>query len=347
MRLGLSFDDVQIVERYTEIPSRGECDTTCFVTCKETSKAGIPIVSAPMDTVTGLQMSIALRQLGGVPFFHRFNTIEERVSLVKASVSHHCPLAPVGAAVSLNCDYEKEAEELCLAGATIILIDTAHGNSKRTVEAVQKIKKIIPKDVSVIAGNTAVADGYARLADAGADGVRTGIGPGSMCETRIRTGIGIPQITAIMDIAKESEKYSYPPAIIADGGIKMPGDIAKALAAGADSVMIGGLFAATKESPGEIVREGIWPNERLVKHYRGAASEEAQIGRESIYIEGNSGNQLYIGKVDRVIKDIVNGLKSAMSYVGASNLKEFRQRAELIQITEAGRTEAMPHALIS
>ncbi|MFN3135772.1 MAG: IMP dehydrogenase [Candidatus Kryptonium sp.] len=258
----------------------------------------------------------------------------------------------VGAAVGIKSDTIERVEELKKAGVDVIVIDTAHGHSKGVIEMLKKIKKIFP-ELDVVAGNVATGEATLELIKAGADAVKVGIGPGSICTTRVVTGVGVPQITAIMNCAEVAMKYKIP--IIADGGIKQTGDIAKAIAAGADSVMIGALFAGTEESPGEkVLYEG-----RSYKVYRGMGSIEAmKAGSGDRYFqdleddikklvpEGIEGRVPYKGHLSDVVYQMVGGLKSAMGYCGVRNIEEMKTKTKFILMTNAGLRESHPHDVI-
>jgi IMP dehydrogenase len=250
----------------------------------------------------------------------------------------------VGAAVGISKDFEARAGVLVQAGADVLVLDSAHGHSKNILDGVRLLKKTYPK-LELIAGNVATADGAAALVDAGVDAVKTGIGPGSICTTRVVTGVGVPQISAIMDCVSRAGDVP----VIADGGIKQTGDIPKAIAAGASSVMIGGLFAGTDEAPGEtILREG-----RKYKTYRGMGSAGAmsagssdryfQSGTRKFVPEGIEGIVPYKGSVSDVIYQMVGGLKAAMGYTGSANLEHLRLHAKFTRITMAGLIESHPH----
>jgi IMP dehydrogenase len=250
----------------------------------------------------------------------------------------------VGAAVGISKDFEARAEALVAAGVDVLVLDSAHGHSKNILDGVRSLKKTYPK-LEVIAGNVATADGAAALVDAGVDAVKSGIGPGSICTTRVVTGVGVPQISAIMDCVSKAGDVP----IIADGGIKQTGDIPKAIAAGANSVMIGGLFAGTDEAPGEtILREG-----RKYKTYRGMGSAGAmsagssdryfQSGSRKFVPEGIEGIVPYKGSVGDVIYQMVGGLKAAMGYTGSESIEHLRQHAKFTRITMAGLIESHPH----
>ena len=257
----------------------------------------------------------------------------------------------VGAAVGVKEDTLERTDLLLKAGADVIVIDVAHGHNSRAIETTRLLRKTFGSKIEIIAGNIATTEAARDLAKAGADGLKVGIGPGAACTTRIVTGVGVPQLSAIMDVAKEAEKLGIP--FIADGGIKNSGDLSKALAAGADTAMIGNLLAGTKESPGEYVLErGV-----AYKYYRGMASYEASTEKTRIdgvggagdgffrSPEGASGRVPYRGEVSMVVTDLVAGLRSSMSYLGAKTLKEFEKNAEFIRMTDAGRTESGPHGV--
>lgn len=251
-----------------------------------------------------------------------------------------------GAAVGVTSDMMDRVAALVKAKVDIIVIDTAHGHSKGVIDAVAKIKREYP-NLQVIAGNVATAEATIDLIKAGADAIKVGIGPGSICTTRVVTGVGVPQITAIVNCAKAAKEYGIP--VIADGGIKYSGDITKALAAGANTVMIGSLFAGTDESPGEeILYEG-----RRYKEYRGMGSAGAMdAGSKDRYFqenvkkyvpEGVEGRVHYRGPLGDVVYQLVGGLKSGMGYVGAKNIEELQEKARFIKITSASLIESHPH----
>lgn len=258
----------------------------------------------------------------------------------------------VGAAVGTGKDREARVEALVKAGVDVLVVDTAHGHSKDVLEAVLDIKENYP-DIQVIAGNVATREGVLALIKAGADGVKVGVGPGSICTTRIIAGVGVPQLSAIMETAEVSKKYGVP--IIADGGIKFSGDITKAIAAGAHSVMIGNLFAGTDETPGEIVLyQG-----RSYKVYRGMGSIEAmkegskdryfqeEVESESKLVpEGIEGRVPYRGALSFCVQQLIGGLKAGMGYVGAKNILELQEKARFIRITSSGLKESHVHDVI-
>ncbi|MFW6052816.1 MAG: IMP dehydrogenase [Desulfosalsimonas sp.] len=258
----------------------------------------------------------------------------------------------VGGAVGVGTDMEVRAEALVQADVDILLVDTSHGFSANVINAVKKLKKTF-SGVEVIAGNVGTPQGAEALVEAGADAVKIGIGPGSICTTRIVAGIGVPQLTAIMNCRPVFEKYGVP--VIADGGIKYSGDITKALGAGANSVMIGGLFAGTEESPGEkIIYQG-----RSYKAYRGMGSVEAmqegsrdryyqgeEVEADKLVPEGIVGRVPYRGTIGENIYQLVGGLRSGMGYVGSNTIEELRQKARFIKISPAGLRESHAHDVI-
>ncbi|MDP3725888.1 MAG: IMP dehydrogenase [bacterium] len=254
----------------------------------------------------------------------------------------------VGAAVGVKDDTLPRAKALFEAGADVLVVDIAHGHNTRALQTIQKLRKVFGKKIDIIAGNIATKEGAIDLIRAGADALKVGIGPGAACTTRIVTGVGIPQLTAIQEVVSVAKKYNMP--VIADGGIKNSGDFAKALASGAQTVMIGKLFAGCRESPGEIMMErGI-----AYKYYRGMASFEA--GKDKSRMdgggdnfnrapEGASGKIAYSGETAMVISDLIAGLRSSMSYLGAHNLSEFAKNANFIKITHPGLLESRPHGV--
>lgn len=254
----------------------------------------------------------------------------------------------VGAAVGVKEDTVERTGELLKAGADVIVIDVAHGHNARAIETTRMLRKTYGAKIEIIAGNIATGEAARDLAKAGADALKVGIGPGAACTTRIVTGVGVPQLSAIMDVAKEAKRFDIP--FIADGGIKNSGDLSKALAAGADTAMIGNLLAGTKESPGEyILDRGV-----AYKYYRGMASYDATSekvrvdgGSDGFFRspEGASGRVQYRGEASMVIMDLVGGLRSSMSYLGATNFTQFQKNAEFIRMTDQGRTESGPHGV--
>lgn len=366
MNYAYTYDDIQIIPKYSEVQSRSECNLKTRFT--RNYKIQIPLVSSPMDTVTESEMATAIYSYGGVGIVHRFMTIDQQcyeiseieeatnlmgkekhvanIDKIKQIVNGE--FTPIAAAIGATGDYKDRAIELVNAGANVLLIDVAHGNTKQVRDAITWCKENLESHVDIIAGNVATYEGAKNLAEWGADAIRVGIGNGSLCETRIRTGIGVPQVTALIDAVRAIEDCGIDIPIIADGGIKMTGDVAKAISLGADSVMLGSILAGTRETPGAIERMGMWPNEQLFKKYRGSASAETKKvhGMEEKNVEGNSKLIPYKGKVGRIINDINDGVKSAMSYVNATTIQQFQANADHVIITQNGLIEAKPHLLL-
>ncbi len=343
----LTYDDIQLIPGYSEIESRGNIDlTTQFTT---NYKIRVPLIASPMDTVCDSEMAIAMAQLGGVGIIHRFMSIEEQAKEVKTTVkgiglfadgTRHGDMdwkVPFAAAIGANGDYLERAQELTKAGANVILIDVAHGYHKFVMDAIRNLKRTLPSHVDIIAGNVATGNAAYNLQVAGADAIRVGIGGGSLCTTRIKTGFGVPNVTSLIDCA---EKVKVP--IIACGGIRTSGDIAKALAVGADSVILGSLLAGTKEAPGAIIEKN---GGALYKRYRGAASLETKSihGQATRNVEGESTVVPFKGGVKFVVEGLLDGVRSALSYAGANNLVEYVP--DYVVVTNAGVAEARPHLL--
>ena len=335
-KLALTYDDIQLVPDYSEIESRKNIILETNLTTR--TKLNIPLVASPMDTVCEKEMAIKFMQMGGVGIIHRFMSIQKQVDQILEVVNYKKTLGvslPVAAAVGANGDFLGRAIELVVAGANVILIDVAHGHHKNVRLAIEKIKNLDP-NVDVIAGNIATAKAAIDLEKWGADGLRVGIGGGSLCTTRIKTGFGIPNVTCIEEIVSVT---SLP--VMADGGIRSSGDIAKALALGASNVMIGSLIAGTEESPGSIIEK----QNGLYKRYRGAASLETKMthGQEARNVEGESTIIPYKGGVKYILEGLIDGIKSALSYAGSENLKRFYP--QYVQVTNAGQNEAKPHLI--
>ncbi len=337
----LSFDDVLLVPRYSNILSRSEVDTrTVLSNNKKTFSLSIPIISANMDTVTESEMAIVMAKMGGLGIIHRFNQIHQQVAEVKKVKEQKLI---VGAAVGVKDGELERIKSLVEAGVDLLALDIAHGHSKYAIEKVKVIKKDFPS-VFVVAGNVATAEGFKDLVDAGADAVKVGIGAGSICTTRIVTGFGIPQISAIMNCAPVAKRTKV--SLISDGGIKSSGDIVKALAAGADAVMMGNVLAGTDEAPGKLITiDG-----KKFKSYRGMASLQANLDRpdtkqnkDEIIEEGVSAYVPYKGSAEDIVKKMIGGMRSGLSYAGARNIKELHDNAMFVKITQAGLRESNAH----
>ena len=339
----LTYDDIQLIPNFSEINSRQEIELFTQLTTNYNIR--VPLIASPMDTVCDHVMAIAMAKMGGVGCIHRFMTIEEQsleVSITNRQVNNQDTkeewdsTIPVMAAIGANGDYLERARELVKNGANVILIDVAHGHHLFVKDALEQLKKHMPSHVDIIAGNIATRQGAIDLINWGADALRVGIGGGSLCTTRIKTGFGVPNVTSLTEIAEVSNV-----PIIACGGIKSSGDIAKALAVGASSVILGSLLAGTKEAPGAIIEK----QNGLYKRYRGAASLETKVthGQATRNVEGESTVIPFKGGVKFIVDGLLDGLKSALSYAGARNLTEFHP--DYIVVSQAGVNEARPHLL--
>ena len=341
----LTFDDVLLIPKYSDVlPS--ETDISLNLTKKITLK--VPFLSSAMDTVTESKMAVAIAQAGGVGVIHRnLNIKKQSDEVLKVKKKKLI----VGAAVGTNYEDLERARSLIDNGCDLIVIDTAHGHSAKVLKVLSKLKKI-NLNVPVCVGNIATAEASKKLYNSGADIIKVGIGPGSICTTRMVAGIGVPQISAIMEVkgALKNKKIK----IISDGGIKFSGDIAKALAAGADAIMMGSIFAGTDESPGKKFKiKG-----KIYKQYRGMGSIGAMSsGSANRYFqknfkdkskfvpEGVDGRVEYKGNVSKIIYQLQGGLRSSMGYIGAKNLNQISKNAKFIKITKAGFYESMVHSV--
>jgi len=341
----LTFDDVLLLPQYSNVlPS--QTDISLKLTNNINLK--VPFLSSAMDTVTESKMAIAIAESGGVGVIHRnLNIKNQTKEIIKVKKKKLI----VGAAVGTNKEELDRARSLVTNGCDLIVIDTAHGHSEKVLRTLSKLKKIT-KRIPVCVGNIATSQAAKKLYNAGADIIKVGIGPGSICTTRMVAGIGVPQISAIMEVKKVLKNKKI--KIISDGGIKFSGDIAKALAAGADAIMMGSIFAGTEESPGKKFKfKG-----KTYKQYRGMGSIGAMSsGSANRYFqknfkdkskfipEGVEGRVEYKGKVSKIIYQLKGGLRSSMGYIGAKNLKEILKNAKFIKITKAGFYESMVHSV--
>lgn len=345
MKEALTFDDVLLVPQKSST-SPSQVDTSVFLTKK--LKLNIPIISAAMDTVTENKMAIALGKLGGLGIIHKNMTDAAQATEVKKAKAAG---VIVGASVAVGDDAIKRAQVLAKAGADVIVIDIAHGHYYKAATTIKKLKKILPKNIVLIGGNVATGGATADLIKAGADVIKVGVGPGAICTTRVVAGIGMPQLTAIDEAVKIARKTKTP--VIADGGIKYSGDIVKALAAGASAVMVGSLLAGTDESPGKIIIK----NSKKMKMYRGMGSLDAMArGSKDRYLqddkkkkevipEGVVGYVPYKGSLEKVIGQMVGGIKQGFGYCGAANIADLHKKAQFVRITPAGLKESHPHSL--
>jgi|TARA_Y100000296_G_scaffold79331_1_gene103104 IMP dehydrogenase len=336
MKNGLCFDDVLLEPRYSDIQTRSEIDLSSFLQQGDEGLLfKLPIISSPMDTITELDMATALGDCGGLGVVHRYNTISEQSKIVR-EVSRYDGFTPIGAAIGVTNDYYERAKSLVDAGIKVLCLDVAHGHHVMVRKALKKLRNEF-NSVHIMAGNVATLEAFNDLADWGADSIRCGIGGGSICTTRIQTGHGKPTLQTIIDCAQSDRDAK----LIADGGIKNSGDIVKALAAGADFVILGSLLAGTDEAPGETVYI------KGIKHktYRGMASKEAQFDwrKKTSSLEGVSSIIPYKGSVINILEDLDKGIRSGLSYSGARTLKEFRQKAVLTTQSPASQIESSAH----
>lgn len=340
LRRGLTFDDVLLCPAYCGMRSRRVPSTSVELAAHKI-RLDIPLVSANMDTITGADMAIAMARAGGLGIIHRFMSVEQNVAEFCKAADAVDAGGWVGVSVGVSEGERERARRLIAAGADVLCVDVAHGHAKQVGQMIRFLKDDSRANL-VIAGNVATYAGADYLASCGADVIKVGIGPGSVCTTRIKTGFGVPQLTAIMDCARCSKP------IIADGGMRTPGDVVKALAAGASLAMLGGMLAGCVETPGEVIYpEGDGPQQPL-KSFRGMASKEAQddfMGGMSDWktAEGIATTVPLRGSVNEVIRDIIGGLRSGMTYVGASTLEELRRRIEFIEVSPAAAIESTPH----
>jgi IMP dehydrogenase len=336
MKEALSYDDVLLVPKFSAIESRSTISLKSDLdSCLQFET---PIIASPMDTVSGYQMAKKLSQLGGVAVIHRYNSIDEQADIVRAIKNDG---ERVGAAIGTTGDFMERVAALKRSGVDFVCIDVAHGHHKLVHEAIKNIRELYGPAFHIMAGNVATAEGFEALQNWGADSIRVGVGGGSICSTRIQTGHGVPNLTAIMECAKVAHRAT----LIADGGIKNAGDIVKALAAGADFVMLGSLLAGTDEAPGEIIESML--HGMKMKSYRGMASREAQESwrGKSSAPEGIATMIPYKGPVENIFNDLVGNIKSGLSYSGVANIKAFYNSADFIRQTNAGQAESATHIL--
>jgi len=340
----LTFDDVLLLPRFSNIlPS----ETDISLSLTKNIKLKTPFLSSAMDTVTESSMAIAMAKSGGIGIIHRNLDIKKQskeVEKVKRKKLF------VGAAIGTSLEDLKRVKLLIDSGVDLIVIDTAHGHSEKVLKILSRVKK--NNKIPICVGNIATGEAAKRLYNSGADVIKVGIGPGSICTTRMVAGIGVPQISAIMEVhnALKGKKIK----IISDGGIKFSGDIAKAVAAGADAIMMGSIFAGTKESPGKKFKI----KNKFYKEYRGMGSIGAMsAGSSNRYFqknykdkskfvpEGVEGRVEYKGNVSKIIYQLKGGLRSSMGYIGAKKLEDIKKNAKFIKITKAGFYESMVHSV--
>jgi IMP dehydrogenase len=336
-KTAFSYDDVLLVPQYSDIRSRSDIDIS--INMGKGLKLGLPIFSSPMDTISEKAMAEKLSESGACAIVHRYNTIEKQATLVGEALAHS-PGTIVGAAVGISGNFLNRAAILKAIGVNLICVDVAHGHHVLMKEALQTLRTALGDEIHIMAGNVATLEGVNDLADWGANSVRCNIGGGSICSTRVQTGHGMPGLQTIFECAKTDRDV----AIVADGGIRNSGDMVKALAAGADAVMVGSLIAGTDETPGNILQD---KDGHKWKVYRGMASKEAQIDWRGKYssFEGVAATVPYRGPVQEIIKDLERGIRSGLSYSGCKNIKELQSRAQFVIQTPSGISESAPHIM--
>ncbi len=345
--LALTFDDVLLRPAASDVLPN-EVDLTTQLTAR--LSLDLPILSSAMDTVTEAPMAILMAQLGGLGIIHRNMSVQaqaEQITLVKTTLGDdHKPLL-VGAAIGTTGAMERSGA-LIKAGVDVIVVDTAHGHSSTVIDTVRALRQAYP-DLHLIAGNVATAEATEALIKVGADAVKVGVGPGSICTTRVVAGVGVPQLSAIMECAAAAKPHNIP--VIADGGIRASGDVVKALAAGAHTVMLGSMLAGTEEAPGDIVhiRGTAWKNYRgmgsLGAMNQGSKDRYFQAGvvSEKLVPEGVEARVPYKGPASNVLHQIIGGLRAGMGYTGAPTLSQLHIRARFVRITGAGLRESHVH----
>lgn len=355
VRFALTYDDILLIPQYSEITPSEIVPVTHFA---RDIYLKAPLMAAAMDTVTESKMAISIGEIGGLGVIHKNLTIAEQAEQVRhvkayRAQSSHASLNQKGelyaaAAVGVGADARERIKELVAAGADIICVDTAHGHSKNVLETVKFIRENY-RDLIIVAGNVVTAAGTEALIHAGADVVKVGVGPGSICTTRMVSGVGMPQISAIIECSQAAKKLGK--NIIADGGVKLSGDITKALAVGANMVMLGNLLAGTDESPGEIFED----NGHRYKAYRGMGSLGAMakgskdrygqsgVEEDKLVPEGIEGRVAYKGAVAPLLHQLLGGVKSGMGYLGAKDISDLQHKAQFVQITPSGLRESHVH----
>jgi IMP dehydrogenase len=336
MKECLSYDDVLLVPQYSDIVSRHDVNISSRLGEMTLS---LPLIASPMDSISEHRMGASMSNYGGTSVIHRYNTIEQQVQQVQIARNlSNNPDPWIGAAIGITGDYLDRAIALKEARVSFVCLDVAHGHHIVMKEALRSLRKKFDSYLHLMAGNVATLKGINDLAEWGANSVRCNIGGGSICSTRVQTGHGMPGFQTLLDCSHTRKDIQ----IIADGGIKNSGDIVKALAAGADIVMCGSLFAGTDETPGQIFEEADGTH---WKTYRGMASKEAQLrwrGRYSSF-EGVSARVPYRGSIEPILQDLERGIRSGFSYSGARTLQELQQKAMFVKQTSSGLSESHTH----
>lgn len=343
---GLTFDDVLLLPGFADF-KRGEVDLSTKLA--DGISLSLPVVSSPMDTVTEVDMAITMAKNGGLGIIHRNLSPKTEAEMVrKAKASGERVL--VGAALGAGRDFKVRLDALVKAGADVLVVDSGHGATKYVIKAIKEIKKRVA--IPVMAGNIATYEGARILIKAGADILRVGMGPGSICTTRVVTGMGVPQLTAVSEAVRAVKGTGV--AVVADGGIRQIGDMAKALAVGADAVMLGSLLAGFDQSPGEITVV----NGKKFKQYRGMGSiaamkkggaerygQKKETDEKKLVAEGVESLVKYKGDLNDFLYQVKGGLHSSFYYIGGNNLRTFQKKAQFIRITESSLRESHPHTV--
>lgn len=347
LKLALSYDDVLLVPKYSDITSRSEVNLTSELS--ENVTIDVPLIPTKMDTVTGVEMAIAMGKLGSFAILPRFDTPEvqaDKVAQIKAAGTKY-----IAAAVGVKEGFMERAEMLVAAGANIIDIDVAHGHMQQTIDTTKALKEKFGANVMIMSGIVSTPESAIDLYEAGADCLLVGIGAGHTCTTRVMTGFGVPGFQSLLDVAPIARKYNK--TFVPDAGVRNSGDIVKALAAGASAIVSGGMFAGTDEAPGEIVeREG-----KMYKEYNGSASLKEKL--KHVQIDPSDKNKNYTKQVEGVsslvpckgpvadlVESLLSGVRSGLSYAGARTIPELWEKAEFIQITPGGLRENGAHDVI-
>ncbi|MEI6886926.1 MAG: guanosine monophosphate reductase [bacterium] len=339
-----TYDDVLIKPKFSRILSRKDVDIS--VKFFKDLILQVPLMSANMDSVFSESLATALYNAGGIATIPQFTSIEDQVNTYLKLVKKGIKVIPT---TGVRSDFEERSAALVKAGTNIIMFDTPHAHSSYTIDAIKSFKKKYPK-VFLIVGNIATKEACKDLINAGANAVKVGIGPGAGCLTRVKTGIGIPQLSAILEVSSVAKKYGV--IVIADGGAKLPADLSKAIGAGADILMMGRVFASTNEADGQTKEI----NGKMYKVYMGSFSSEARKLRsekdptykanKSQFVEGGKGYTEVTGSVEDIVNDYSGGLRSALSYVGAKNIKEFKEKVEFVKVTHSVIQENGLHDMI-
>ncbi len=346
-KIALSYDDVLLVPKYSEVTSRADVDLTAKLSPSLTLKT--PLISTKMDTVTGVDMALEMDRLGGMGILPRFEPIDSQAR--KVAQVKEAGASNIGAAVGVKEDFMERTEALVTAGANVIDVDVAHGHMQKTIDVTKQLKQRFNKKITLFSGITSTYECAHDLYSAGADVLLVGVGAGSICTTRIMTGFGVPGFQSLLETAKAARKHKK--TFVPDAGIRNSGDIVKALAAGASAIVAGRLFAGTTETPGDIVII----DDKKYKRYNGSASFEEKkkqverLGERNavtytLHVEGVSGAVPYKGHVADLVASLLAGVRSGFAYAGALTIEELWEKAEFIRVTGAGLHENGAHDVV-